>query len=118
MIFSLTISPSIAEEVIPQAYQAPSPLGNIPLIFDSKLSGDRTIRTTAELRASMAMSRAQGSASHLIFLSKSMRAFLRAFVIKSGRQASIFVSFIPGRYVVFGGIFQVELFQVRKSPTS
>ena len=37
-IFSTTLSPSIALVVIPPAYPEPSPIGYIPLIFDSKLS--------------------------------------------------------------------------------
>jgi hypothetical protein len=34
IIFSATFNPSIAEDVIPQAYQAPSHEGYIPAIFD------------------------------------------------------------------------------------
>lgn len=91
------MSPSIAEEVIPPAYPAPSPLGNIPAMFDSSVCASRTIRITAELRASSAISRAFGSQKPLIFLSRSRSAFFSALVINSGRQEVISVICTPGR---------------------
>jgi hypothetical protein len=55
------------------------------------------MRTTAELRASRAMSMASGEANHLIFLSTSRIHRLSAAVIKSGKHSSREVIFIPGR---------------------
>lgn len=66
IIRSLTMSQSIAEDVIPPAYPAPSQLGYIPSILDWSVSLSRVILITAELRASMAMRSAFGSANPFI----------------------------------------------------
>jgi hypothetical protein len=66
----------------------------------------------------MAVSIASLLANHLIFLSSSGNAILRAFVINSGRHSSSEVSLIHGLYVettfhiFFEGLF------AKKSPTN
>lgn len=85
----------MAEEVIPPAYPAPSPVGYIPPIFDSKFSFLR-MRTTEEVLASIPIRSACGFAKPFIFLSSSGSDALIALITKSGRQQSREVRVIFG----------------------
>ena len=68
-ICSNTFIPSIAAEVIPPAYQAPSPAGINPAIFVSKLSL-RTILTGEEVLVSTADNTTSSLLNPSIFLPK------------------------------------------------
>jgi len=87
-------------------------------MLDSKVSLSRVIRTTAELRASRAISIASGEAYHLILLSTSRIHRFSAAITKSGKQSSIEVNLIQGRYVVWIDPSLVDGTQAKKSPTS
>gem|GEM_PF-6491178 len=116
-IDSAIFNQSIADDVIPPAYQAHSQAGYTQLIFDSQNSFLINL-TTELLLASIAVSIASSVANHLIFLSSSGKASLRDLTTKSGKQLSIEPSFIHGLYVDFVFHNDLDSFHFKKSQTN
>ena len=96
---SATRKPSAADEVIPPAYPAPSPQGNMPLMpTDCKLSS-RSILTGELVRLSTPVKRASAHAKPCKRLSITKSALFKEFVIAPPSTSRKSANAVPAAYV-------------------